>query len=70
MTPDITTLAKIVTGGLPGGAVAGKAEIMDLLSPSEARDGLSPACQPQRHVQRGADGGRRRYTRDGDPVDR
>ena len=31
--PDLTTMAKIVAGGLPGGAVAGKAEIMDLLAP-------------------------------------
>ena len=31
--PDLTTMAKIVAGGLPGGAVAGKSEIMDLLAP-------------------------------------
>ena len=31
--PDLTTMAKIVAGGLPGGAVAGKTEIMDLLAP-------------------------------------
>ncbi|MGH2523236.1 MAG: aminotransferase class III-fold pyridoxal phosphate-dependent enzyme, partial [Anaerolineales bacterium] len=30
--PDLTALAKILAGGLPGGAVAGRAEIMDLLS--------------------------------------
>ena len=42
VTPDLTTLAKVVTGGLPGGAVVGKAEIMELLSPAETRDGLSP----------------------------
>ena len=29
--PDMTTMAKIVAGGLPGGAVAGKSEIMDHL---------------------------------------
>ena len=29
--PDITTMAKIVAGGLPGGAVAGKAEIMGII---------------------------------------
>ena len=29
--PDITALAKIVAGGLPGGAVAGSAQIMDCL---------------------------------------
>lgn len=31
ITPDLTTMAKIIAGGLPGGAVVGKAEIMDLL---------------------------------------
>ena len=30
--PDLTTMAKIVAGGLPGGAVAGKEEIMSLLN--------------------------------------
>lgn len=29
VTPDITTMAKILGGGLPGGAVAGRAEIID-----------------------------------------
>ncbi|MBF6612760.1 MAG: aspartate aminotransferase family protein [Chloroflexi bacterium] len=29
--PDITTLAKIVAGGLPGGAVVGRAEVMAVL---------------------------------------
>ena len=33
VTPDLTTMAKIVAGGLPGGAVAGKADIMGLLAP-------------------------------------
>ena len=32
VTPDLTTMAKILAGGLPGGAVAGKSEIMDLLT--------------------------------------
>lgn len=31
VTPDLTTLAKIVAGGLPGGAVCGRAEIMEHL---------------------------------------
>ena len=31
VTPDLTTMAKILAGGLPGGAVAGRAEIMALL---------------------------------------
>lgn len=32
VTPDLTALAKIVAGGLPGGAVCGKREVMDVLS--------------------------------------
>jgi glutamate-1-semialdehyde 2,1-aminomutase len=32
VTPDLTTLAKIVAGGLPGGAVAGRLEVMQLLA--------------------------------------
>ena len=31
VTPDLTTLAKILAGGLPGGAVAGKADILAML---------------------------------------
>lgn len=31
VTPDLTTMAKIVAGGLPGGAVGGRADIMELL---------------------------------------
>ena len=30
--PDLTTMAKIVAGGLPGGAVGGRAEILDMLA--------------------------------------
>ena len=33
--PDLTTMAKIVAGGLPGGAVGGKADIMGLLGSSD-----------------------------------
>ena len=32
VTPDLTTMAKIVAGGLPGGAVGGKADIIDLIA--------------------------------------
>lgn len=35
--PDLTTMAKIVAGGLPGGAVGGRAEIMGLLDPTAGR---------------------------------
>lgn len=31
VTPDLTTLAKILAGGLPGGAVAGRREIVSLI---------------------------------------
>ena len=31
VTPDLATFAKIVAGGLPGGAVAGRSDILDLL---------------------------------------
>ena len=40
ITPDLTTLGKILTGGLPGGAVAGRADLLDLLRPDKtAREG-------------------------------
>lgn len=41
--PDLTTMAKIVTGGMPGGAVGGRADIMELLDPSLVRKGRKGA---------------------------
>ena len=38
--PDLTTMAKIVAGGLPGGAVAGRAEIMEIVGSSDPSRGL------------------------------
>lgn len=40
ITPDLTTLAKILAGGLPGGAVAGRRDILGMLefSGDEERD--------------------------------
>jgi glutamate-1-semialdehyde 2,1-aminomutase len=32
VTPDLTTLAKIVAGGLPGGAVCGRRDVMSMLA--------------------------------------
>ena len=32
VTPDLTTLAKIVAGALPGGAVGGRADIIDMMA--------------------------------------
>ena len=42
IVPDLSTLAKVLTGGLPGGGVCGRAEIMELMNNAESRDGLSP----------------------------
>ncbi len=40
--PDLTTFAKILTGGLPGGAVGGREEIMRLLDPAFSFNGRKP----------------------------
>jgi glutamate-1-semialdehyde 2,1-aminomutase len=40
--PDLTTMAKIVTGGMPGGAVGGRAEFMQLLDPAFEFKGRRP----------------------------
>jgi len=37
ITPDIASLAKIVAGGLPGGAVAGRADVLDQLDSAAAK---------------------------------
>ncbi len=37
VTPDLCVLAKILAGGLPGGAVAGRADVMDQLDPAAAK---------------------------------
>ncbi|HNO78286.1 MAG TPA: aspartate aminotransferase family protein [Phycisphaerae bacterium] len=37
ITPDLTALGKIIGGGFPIGAVAGRAEIMDVLNPGSKR---------------------------------
>ena len=36
ITPDLTTLAKILAGGLPGGAVVGRRDLLELLDPERA----------------------------------
>ena len=41
--PDLTTLAKILAGGLPGGAVAGRADLIDQIAfPADATDPPRP----------------------------
>ena len=37
VTPDLTSLAKILAGGLPGGAVVGRKDILDLLDFEQAK---------------------------------
>src|SRR5256714_2373857 len=37
IVPDVTVLAKILAGGLPGGAVAGAKEILDQIDPAAAK---------------------------------
>ena len=47
VTPDLTTLAKILAGGLPGGAVAGRADIVNTLSFNpQARGGRAKIAHP------------------------
>ena len=47
VTPDLTTLAKIVAGGLPGGAVAGRADLFDNLDfEATARTGREKIYHP------------------------
>ena len=41
VVPDLTTMAKIVAGGLPGGAVGGRAEIMELLASPDSSKRLA-----------------------------
>jgi glutamate-1-semialdehyde 2,1-aminomutase len=42
ITPDMTTLAKIVAGGLPGGCVAGRADLLEqIASASGSRERIS-----------------------------
>ncbi|MEX0349471.1 MAG: aspartate aminotransferase family protein [Paracoccaceae bacterium] len=43
IVPDLTALAKILTGGLPGGAVCGRSDIMELMNNATMRDGIAPA---------------------------
>ena len=42
VVPDLTSMAKIVTGGMPGGAVGGREEIMRLLDPTVEFRGHKP----------------------------
>ena len=73
VTPDLCILAKIVAGGLPGGAVAGKREILDRIDHAAIGGEEAGQDRPSRHLQRqsavgrgggdGADAGARRGSR-------
>ena len=53
ITPDLTTMAKIVAGALPGGAVGGKAEIVDMIAQrGDPEMGQHRAGLSSRHLQR------------------
>ena len=65
--PDMTTLAKVMAGGLPGGAVVGRKDIMDWLDFKVSRGCRDRKNRPSGHVQRQS-AVRRRGDRDlGDP---
>ena len=46
ITPELTTMAKILAGGFPGGAVAGRQDIMDLLDFDQSRTTQRRSRQP------------------------
>jgi glutamate-1-semialdehyde 2,1-aminomutase len=48
LRPDLTTMAKIAAGGMPGGVVGGRADIMDTMEPSG-----DPKADRGRRVQQG-----------------
>ena len=61
MRPDLSTFAKIVAGGMPGAAVAGRKDILDLLDFEAAAGGGAGEDRPSRHLQRQPGLGRRRH---------
>ena len=38
VTPDVTTLAKILAGGLPGGTISGRADVIDMIAHREGAE--------------------------------
>jgi glutamate-1-semialdehyde 2,1-aminomutase len=49
ITPDMTTMAKIIAGGLPGGCVAGAADILDQIAMGPAGTRRDPVRQRIAH---------------------
>ena len=46
VTPDLTTLAKIIAGGYPGAALVGRADIMRVMEYRDGPAGLAPPLVP------------------------
>ncbi|HYJ11953.1 MAG TPA: aspartate aminotransferase family protein [Thermomicrobiales bacterium] len=47
VTPDLTTMAKIIAGGMPGGAVAGRRDVMEMMEFKDEPDWNSSRRVPQ-----------------------
>ena len=47
VSPDMTTMAKIATGGMPGGILGGRREVMAMLDPAVETRGLKPGVLHQ-----------------------
>ena len=53
VTPDLTSLAKILAGGLPGGAVVGRADFLEYLATKpDPEVNRHTKIAPSRHLQR------------------
>ena len=61
ITPDLTTLAKIVAGGMPGGAVAGRADVLAALDFAASAAAGTREDPASRHLQRQPGLGRGRH---------
>ena len=54
VTPDLTTLAKLLAGGYPGAAVVGRAEVMSVMEYRDVPDGVAPPAVPHQGTFNGA----------------
>lgn len=45
VTPDLTTLGKVIGGGLPVGAYGGRADIMNMVAPAGPMYQVCAACR-------------------------
>ncbi len=54
VSPDLTTLAKIVAGGYPGAALAGRAEILQVMEYHHSESGIQPPAVPHQGTFNGS----------------